>query len=127
LNTDHDRVLNTWGKGSAASRDVRVGEQPLEIRVSRLIGAMPILWLAIEDHPDPDNTRGFVERNSIALLSNYERWPLDPSSAGWLGRYSRSDRVKKSGLWNSNHVDEHHAPEFLDRFASIVDSCNPAR
>jgi hypothetical protein len=28
--------------------------------------------------------------------------------------------VRESGLWNSNHVNEHHAPEFLTRLACLV-------
>jgi hypothetical protein len=120
LDADNETVCATWGEGNNASREVRLSEQSLEMRVSKVIGAMPFLWLAIEDHPDPENTRGFVERNSIALLSNFGRSSMDPSSAGWLGHHSRSDRVRKSDLWNSNHVDERHSPEFLALFASLV-------
>ena len=120
LTADPELVCPTWGKGNSALRDVRTSEQPFEIRVSKVIGVMPFLWLAIDDDPGPYSMRGFVERNSIALLSNYDRSPEDPPSPGWLGCHSRSDRVRKSGLWNSNHVDEHHAPEFLTQLASLV-------
>jgi hypothetical protein len=70
-------ICTTWGNGNTASREIRVSEQPLEIRVSQLIGAMPFLWLAIEDEPGTDSMRGFIERNSIALLSNFDRQSLD--------------------------------------------------
>jgi hypothetical protein len=120
LDADCELVCTTWGKGKSALHDVRTSEQPFEIRVSKVIGVMPFLFLAIEDDPGPDSTRRFVERNSIALLSNYGRLPGDPPSAGWLGRHSRSNRVRESGLWNSNHVNEHHAPEFLTRLACLV-------
>jgi hypothetical protein len=88
----------TWGKGSTASRDVRAGERALECEVSRVIGNMLFLWLSLEDEPGPESLRRFVERNSIALLSNYDKQPLDPPSDGWLGSHSHRERVRNSGL-----------------------------
>jgi hypothetical protein len=64
LDADHDVVCATWGEGNSASREVRVSEQPLEIRVSKVLGAMPFLSLAIDDDPGPDSMRGFVERKA---------------------------------------------------------------
>ncbi len=61
----------TWDNRSVtASREVRDAERSLETAVSRTIGRMPFLWLAVEDAPVPSSLRGHVERNSIALLSN---------------------------------------------------------
>src|SRR5438034_6383323 len=60
----------TWGKGNTASREVRAGERVLECEVSRVIGNMPFLWLSLQGEAGPQSLRGFVERNSIALLSN---------------------------------------------------------
>jgi hypothetical protein len=48
------------------------GERELEVLVSQYICAMLFLWLPIEDEPGPGSLRGFIERNSIALLSNYD-------------------------------------------------------
>lgn len=110
----------TWGKGSTASREVRTGELVLECAVSQTIGDMPFLWLAMEDEPGPQSLRGFIERNSIALLSNYGKKPLDPPSESWLGRHSNRERVRNSGLWNSNHVDESYDPGFLDVLDRLV-------
>ena len=62
----------TWGEGSTASSEIRASEVALECEVSRVIGAMPFLWLAIEDEPGPGSLRGYIERNAIALLSNFE-------------------------------------------------------
>ena len=85
---DRDNLQSsTWGKGSSAPREVRQVEQPLEQAVSKVIGAMPFLWLEIDDEPGPDSLRGYVERNAIALLSNYGKGPLDPPSGEWLGRF----------------------------------------
>ena len=110
----------TWGKGKSAPKNVRAGEEPLECIVSQVIGKMPFLWLSIEDEAGPESCRGHIERNSIALLSNYKRPPLDPPSQGWLGHHCNRERVQKSGLWNSNHVDESYDPSFLDELERLV-------
>jgi hypothetical protein len=113
----------TWGVGSdpgkAASKlgltreIVKKQEQPVEIAVSHIIRDMPFLWLDITDDSGPGSQRGYIERNAIALLSNYEKKDLDTASPGWLGSYSSRERVRQSGLWNSNHVNEVYDPEFL--------------
>lgn len=110
----------TWGNKSSAPREVRILEHPNECAVSKIIGAMPFLWLSIDDTPGPESLRGYVERNAIALLSNYQRPALDPPSNNWLGRFCDRERVRLSGLWNSNHVDEPYNPAFLDRFDRLV-------
>jgi hypothetical protein len=81
---------------------------------------MPFLWLAVEDEAGPESQRGYIERNSIALLSNYNRAPLDPPSPGWLGFHCNREKVRNSGLWNSSHVDETYDPEFLDEVDRLV-------
>jgi hypothetical protein len=81
---------------------------------------MTILWLEIDDDPGPHSRRGFIERNAIALLSNFDKPAIDPPSLGWLGHYSDKSRVKASGLWNQNHVDEKFDPIFLDEFEELA-------
>jgi len=113
----------TWGIGSdpgkAANKhgltreDVKMREQPVEVAVGHIIRDMPFLWLDVADDSGPDSQRGYIERNAIALLSNNEKVALDIASPGWLGSYSSRNRVRQSGLWNSNHVDEIYDPEFL--------------
>ncbi len=115
----------TWGKGSSAPKSVTMGEVALEQEVSCVIGSMPCLWLALDDDPGPDSLRGYVERNAIALLSNYQKPPLDPPSAGWLGCQSGKEKVRASGLWNSRHVEEEYAPDFLSRFETMVEEIAP--
>ena len=110
-----------WGKGDTAPRKVRQSELCLERTVSKHIGAMPFLWLAVEDESGPDSLRGCIERNAIALLSNYERQSLDPPTSSWLGNHSDREKVRNSGLWNSNHVDENYDPAFLDVLARLID------
>jgi hypothetical protein len=116
----HGHECPTWGAGNNAPTDVRSRELALEREVSKAIGAMPFVWLAIEDEPSAGSLRGFVERNAIALLSNFENEPLDPPSAGWLGHYCNRERVRKSGLWNQNHVNEAYDHAFLSRFEKLV-------
>jgi hypothetical protein len=120
----------SWGLGSdpgkAAAKlavspmEIIDGERELEVLVSRYICALPFLWLGIEDEPSPASLRGFVERNSIALLSSYGQEPVDSPSETWLGRFSSRERVRQSGLWNNNHVDERHDPDFLDQFDKLA-------
>jgi hypothetical protein len=81
---------------------------------------MPFLWLPIEDKPGPDSLRGLIERNSIALLSNHQRTPINPPSKNWLGYSCDRERVKTSGLWNQNHVTEQYEPQFLQVFEKLV-------
>jgi hypothetical protein len=97
-------------------------EAELEWEVSKRIGAMPFLWLEINDEPGPDSLRAYIERNAIALLSNYGKAPLDPASEAWLGRYCDRDRVRQSGLWNNNHVDEAYAPDFIGLIDGLVEA-----
>ncbi|TAI65603.1 hypothetical protein [Bradyrhizobium sp. Leo170] len=107
-------VCGSWGVGSTASADIRAGEVPLESKVSQFIRKMPCIWIEVDDDPGPDSLRGYIERNAIALLSNYRKECVDPPSLGWLGHCCDREKVRKSGLWNSNHVDERYDPGFLD-------------
>jgi hypothetical protein len=116
----------TWGAGSSAPRNVREREIELERAVSKVIRGMSFLWLGIEDEPAPGSLRGMIERNAIALLSNYGKAPLDSPSEKWLGRHCDRERVRKSGLWNSNHVDEDYDSAFLDQLESLVGSVRGA-
>jgi hypothetical protein len=114
----HD--VPSWGQGNNATAEVRGAEKTLECEVSQVICAMPFLWLTIEDEPGAQSLRGYIERNAIALLSNFEKEPLDPPSADWLGHSCNRELVRKSGLWNQNHVDEAYDPTFLDCFETLV-------
>ncbi len=113
----------SWdNKRGNASKAIRKSELAMEQRVSAVIGKMPFLWLAINDAPDPVKGRGYIERNTIALLSNWQKPPLDSPSASWLGQFCNRERVRGSGLWNQNHVDEDYDPAFLHTLAELVDN-----
>ena len=121
---------DSWGvagdPGVAAKRlcmereEVKQAEAELESEVSRHIGAMPFLWLEVDDAPGPESERGFTERNAIALLSGRHE-SVDPPSSGWLGHESDRERVCQSGLWNNHHVDEPYDPAFLDVMDRRID------
>ena len=113
-------TIPTWGQGSSAPRPIREKEKPLEKLVSRTIGQMPFLWLDVPDRPGPESLRGYIERNAIALLSNYNRPVLDPPSSSWLGAHCNREKVRDSGLWNQDHVDESYDPAFLDELERLV-------
>lgn len=113
----------TWGVGSdsgVAARkldldrmSVKDGEADLKRRVSAYIGDMPLLWLNVDDAAGPNSRRGYIERHSIAMLSNFNGQQIDPPSPSWLGRDCNRARVQRSGLWNSIHVDEDYDHCFL--------------
>jgi hypothetical protein len=90
-------------------------EYPLERAVSAHLATMPFLWLAASTAAQ----RSMVERNSIALLS-HRTGGIDHSSTAWLGRHAATEKVKTSGLWNVNHVDEPYNPTYLDLFTQLV-------
>ena len=112
--------IGTWGRKDSASRAVRDSERPLERLVSQRIGEMSVVFLPVEDEPGRDSLRGFIERNAIALLSSYAGSAINPPSPDWLGRHSTRERVRRSGLWNNNHVDELVDPAFPNVFRDLV-------
>lgn len=113
-----------WPKGLLASwldRDPSAQwterEDDIEREVSRYIGAMPFLWLGVPDRAD----RGYLERNSIALLSCLAGCQDSPS-AGWLGHDATRPEIRESGLWNVQHVQDRYDPAFLQLLAGLVQS-----
>ena len=119
----------SWGVGSDPSQaaqklgltrdEILRGEQSLEAEVSSYIRSLPFLWVGVDDAPGPKCDRVVIERNSIALVSNHQNEALDSPSQGWLGSHCDRERVRRSELWNSNHVDEEYDPRFsplLERY-----------
>jgi hypothetical protein len=68
----------------------------------------------------------YAWRNSIALLSNDRKEPRDEPLSGWLGHHCDRERVRSSGLWNSNHVDESYDPAFLETLERLIDETETA-
>lgn len=112
---------NIVGSAAEAARKLNVGrkevledEMELERLVSKYVRQMPFLYLNVDDTPGRCSHRGLIERNSIALLSNHRRRAADQPSREWAGCYSSRPRVRSSGLWNNNHVEEEYCRSFLD-------------
>lgn len=116
---------STWGQGKTAEREIRLQEVFLEKQVSEAICKMPFLYLEVSDEASPDSLRGMIERNSIALLSNYQKAPIDPPSPQWRGHHCDREKVRMSGLWNQRHVEESYAPEFLQIFDCLIERMGP--
>jgi len=114
----------SWGRGTSPPAGSTKQEASLEAAVSLYIGQMPFLYLAVDDAPGPHSQRAFIEKNSIALLSNYARTPIDPASAAWLGRRCNKEKVAQSGLWNLQHVDEAYDPSFMDSMKRMMTDMN---
>lgn len=124
------QLPSSWGVGNSASQAahrlgsnrnlVKAEEAELERQVSQYIGQMPFLWLNVPDEPGPDSARGYIERNTIALLSGCISPAIDLPSEEWLGHYSDRDQVRRSGLWNNRHVDETWDPTFLEEMESLI-------
>ncbi len=112
----------SWGVAGTADSSA---EADIEASVSEYIGQMPFVWMSVDDEPGPNSSRGFIERNAIAILSGYGRPAIDGPSGEWLGRFSDRERVRLSGLWNNNHVDEAYDPSFLDDMEYWVDANLP--
>jgi hypothetical protein len=121
--------LPTWDNGSAASATVishrlarellLTPERPLESSVSRLVGDMSVVpgralvgrsasvvCVPVEERA----ARPFVQRNAIALISNFERTMVEPPSPTGRGHHSARPRVRDSGLWNNEHVEGAASP-----------------
>lgn len=120
MNRASATTVTSWRQGSSAPREVRLLERELEGKVSDYLGAMTLLFLPILDPSGPESQRGFIERNSIALLSNFLESTSDQPSPEWLGRWSGHERVRRSGLWNNNHADEQYDPDFLKIFEDLI-------
>ncbi len=110
-----------WSIGNSAPSKIKDEEYELEKSVSNYIGKLPFLWIEIDDEPDKFSNRKVIERNSIALLSNFNKTAIDTRSSEWTGKYSPKVKIKNSGLWNSDHTNEDYDPSFLDLLAKYID------
>jgi hypothetical protein len=126
---DHPPIPS-WGfkadMGQAAAQlgvdraELKQAEASLEEAVSRYIGTLPFTWIAVADEPGPESDRGYMERNAIALLSNFND-SVGEDSSNWLGRYCSRNRVNRSRLWNNNHVDESYSPDYLHWLSDLIE------
>ncbi|RXJ83430.1 hypothetical protein [Arcobacter cloacae] len=116
--------ISTWGVGNTASKDIKKNEHLLEQQVSKIIRNMPFLYLSINDEAGPESLRGYIEKNSISLLSNFNKQALDMASLDWLGHKCDRNKVNESNLWNQEHVEKSYDSNFLDKFEKLVEKMN---
>lgn len=91
----------TWMRSKApSSTEERHAEAELEKCVTKVMEAMSVTWLVVQE---PDR-RSRIEGELIRMLSNYRRQAVDPPSEDWLGRFHDDERIRDSGLWNIEHV-----------------------
>ena len=110
----------SWGDVRPISREMQELEYLHEIRVSKYLAGMTLLFVCVPDASGSDNMRKFIERKAIALLSNYCESSPDEPSSGWLGYHSTREKVQRSGLWNEKHVDTDSNPTFLNHFEEFI-------
>ncbi len=118
---NHELGLPTWGKGSSAPKETRRTEEPLEKFVSEYIGKMSVIWIDVDDEPGPQSDRAHIERNAIGLLSGSEAI-LSLRSNEWLGNHSPREAIRKSGLWNVDHVGYEYDFRFMDMLERYIES-----
>ncbi|AUV83113.1 hypothetical protein C2R22_16875 [Salinigranum rubrum] len=126
LTDDYPDWDERWSSIGRERSVVRDEEYILERRVSTYVREQPFLWVNLDDEPSADSDRAYLERNAIALLSNFEKRSIDSRGDGWLGRYSRSREIRDAGLWNVNHVGERYESGFLDLLETAVDDTTPS-
>jgi hypothetical protein len=112
---------DSWDIRKSVPEEVRNAEHSIEVKVSNCIRSLPFLWVRAKDKASKDSIRAFIEKNTIALLSNYDKPEIfDPPSSNWLGLDSPKEKVQYSGLWNELHVDKSYDPQFLDKLETIA-------
>ena len=85
-------------------------------RVDEVIRSMSFVWLETDDVRLQDR----IEKEAIALLSNYLKPPLDPPSADWLGHYGHRAQITGSGLWNIHYVDRDYRQSTIARLVRLA-------
>lgn len=111
-------LADLWA-ASKLSRADKEQERPLEAAVSEHIGAMRVLWLDVNDEPGPSSERAYLERNLIGLLSG-DGALHEPPSSTWLGHHAAPEEIRRSGLWNIDHVGARVDPDALSRLTAAV-------
>jgi hypothetical protein len=127
INAELQAQVDSWGDASATKNALK-NERALEQAVSRYLGELFVLLIAVPGLSDKSNDRAYLEQNLIALLSNRCK-PLDPPSCEWLGLHSEKREIRKSGLWNVNHVEQpfdRNFLEVLDYYVAVTMGKKPA-
>lgn len=95
--------LPAWGKGSVADRVTRQTEADLEKKVSEYIRSLRIGIIPLDDESGPQSRRAMTEKALIGLFTE-SGILLELPSDSWLGHYSPKEEIRRSGLWNIQHI-----------------------
>ncbi len=109
----------TWGVGSSADQITRFAESSIEKLVSQSLREMRVVLVDVSDTASAHSDRAFIERNSIGLLSSVGR-DIDSPSVDWLGNFSPRLEIRKSGMWNLNHLSHSTDQRFLETLTKCV-------
>lgn len=100
-------------------QEINSKEYSIDVEVSEYIQSMSVLYVSVNDL----KKRRMIERNAIALLSNYcpNIDQLDRHSRGWVGCHSGREKLCNSGLW-CEMKKKQCDPVFLKILAGYVKS-----
>jgi hypothetical protein len=106
---------------------IRARESVLEEAVSARLATMSVLAIPTPSMPaddlSPIQTARAIEVASLSLLSRMAGPQRDAPSANWLGRSSSRQKVRDSGLWNSDFVyPTFDSADFPSAFESVFAS-----
>jgi hypothetical protein len=63
-----------------------------------------------------------IKRGAIVGLSNLGKIPIDEQSLAWLERSAGRERIRTSGLWNVNRVEEVPNHAWIEVLRSGIDT-----
>ena len=92
-----DNQIIEWKKGRKSKRWSNFKD--IEDEISWLLRSKFFFRVVVVD--SVDERRAFEEK----LIANLAACPWCRPSEGWLSRFAWSEKVRRSGLWNSNYVD----------------------
>jgi hypothetical protein len=113
-----------WGEQTRDLDDVeavRQHEHSIEQQVSGYLRNLPFLVVDVPGPSHSTNDRSYIERNTIALVSQQRR-QHDITLSGWLGEHSPRHEIRRTGLWNLQHVNEWPQYTALDTLDDYIES-----
>jgi len=116
-----NNLYPNWGIGRNASKKIRLDETSLEREVSNYIRKLRLLFIEVPGEHGTDSYRDFIERNSLALLTQ-NMCPSELASKKWLGNWSPNKTIRRSGLWNIQHVGGKYEKSFLKVLHELIDA-----
>lgn len=102
-NPNHPCLTPGPGEGHWEKQDMPACERckPLEAKVRELLRNN--FWFRCVEVEDRE-LRNSLEKKLVATIS---LCPICKPSGSWLGRYAYSEKIRSSGLWNSDFVFDH--------------------